>query len=92
MLGTPWPAPADDPNQTRLQVTNLAAVWANYRSAGSRRLIIADAIESDVDLIGWQRWRAGSRQPTSRISASPVEVSLKRYPGQLCCPTPCRCR
>lgn len=49
MLGSAWPAPADDPNQARLRATNLAAVWANYRAVGSRRLIIADVVESDAD-------------------------------------------
>jgi len=49
MLGSAWPAPDDDPNQTRLRATNLAAVWANYQAVGSRRLIIAEVVEIDAD-------------------------------------------
>lgn len=48
-LGSAWPAPDDDPNQTRLRAKNLAGVWANYQAVGSRRLIIADVVESEAD-------------------------------------------
>jgi len=46
LLGAAWPAPADDPHQSRLKATNLAAVWANYREAGSRVLIVAGVVEN----------------------------------------------
>lgn len=49
MLGAAWPAPEDDPYQTRLRARNLAAVWANYQAVGSRRLIMADVVESWSD-------------------------------------------
>ncbi|WP_406047450.1 AAA family ATPase [Kribbella sp. NBC_00889] len=45
LMGAAWPAPEDDPHQARLKATNLAAVWSNYRAAGSRRLIIAGVVE-----------------------------------------------
>lgn len=34
------PAPDDDPHKTQLTYRNLAAVWANLRQAGARRLIL----------------------------------------------------
>ncbi|MEU4292108.1 hypothetical protein AB0E63_28115 [Kribbella sp. NPDC026596] len=46
LLGAAWPAPDDDPHQSRLKATNLAAVWSNYARAGSRRLIIAGVVEN----------------------------------------------
>ena len=46
LLGAAWPAPDDDPHQSRLKATNLAAVWSNYRRVGSRRLIIAGVVEN----------------------------------------------
>ena len=35
-----FPPPTDDPHKTRLTYANLAAVWANLRAAGARRLIL----------------------------------------------------
>jgi predicted ABC-type ATPase len=49
MLGAAWPAPDDDPHQTRLRARNLAAVWANCQAVGSRHLIMADVVESGTD-------------------------------------------
>jgi hypothetical protein len=49
LLGAAWPAPDDDPHQSRLKATNLAAVWSNYRQAGSRRLIVAGVVENRAE-------------------------------------------
>ena len=49
LLGAAWPAPDDDPRQSRLKATNLAAVWSNYLQAGSRRLIVAGVVENLVE-------------------------------------------
>ncbi|MEJ1109605.1 MULTISPECIES: AAA family ATPase [unclassified Kribbella] len=46
LLGAAWPAPDDDPHQSRLKAANLAVVWSNYRAVGSRRLIIAGVVEN----------------------------------------------
>ena len=46
LLGAAWPAPDDDPHQSRLKATNLAAVWSNYVQAGSKRLIVAGVVEN----------------------------------------------
>ena len=45
-LGAAWPAPDDDPHQSRLKAANLAAVWSNSRQTGSRRLIVAGVVEN----------------------------------------------
>lgn len=39
------PAPADDPFNSRLAVRNVAAMAANFREAGARRLILAEVVE-----------------------------------------------
>lgn len=46
LLGAAWPAPADDQFQHRLKARNLASVWANFHTTGSRRLIVAAVIET----------------------------------------------
>lgn len=40
-----WPAPDDDPWGSRVERANLAAVAANYRAAGARRLVLAGVLE-----------------------------------------------
>lgn len=49
LLGAAWPAPVDDPHQNRLKAQNLAAVWANFRAAGCRRLIVAAVVETHTE-------------------------------------------
>lgn len=49
LLGAAWPAPADDPHQSRLKAQNLAAVWANFQANGSRRLIVAAVVETESE-------------------------------------------
>jgi chloramphenicol 3-O-phosphotransferase len=44
------PSPSHDPFHIQLGLRNLAAVWANYRSAGAARLILADVVEARADL------------------------------------------
>jgi len=46
LLGAAWPVPASDPHQFGLKLQNLAAVWANYRAGGSRRLVVAAVVET----------------------------------------------
>ena len=46
-----FPAPADDPDKAGLTRRNLAAVWANLRTAGAPRLIltmVASSIEDEL--------------------------------------------
>lgn len=40
-----WPAPADDPFHTALELANLTSVAANFRAAGVRRLVLAGVVE-----------------------------------------------
>ncbi len=49
LMGAAWPAPDDDPHQSRLKATNAAAVWANYVAGGSLLLVIAGVVETTAD-------------------------------------------
>jgi hypothetical protein len=73
LLGAAWPAPDDDPYQTRLKATNAAAVWANFQAVGSRRLVIAGIVES-----------AAERDLLAQAVGSPVVIChLAASPGVL---------
>jgi hypothetical protein len=60
LLGAAWPAPDDDPHQSRLKAANLAVVWSNYRAVGSRRLIIAGVVENSAERLQLEEATGGS--------------------------------
>lgn len=76
LLGAAWPAPSDDPHQSRLKAANLAAVWANYRATGSRRLVVAAVVESE-DELSLLTEAVGSSIIVCRLHATP-EVLAER--------------
>lgn len=76
LLGAAWPAPTDDPYQSRLKAANLAAVWSNYRQAGSRRLIIAGVVES-VDERRLLEEATGGAVVICRLDASDAELAQR---------------
>lgn len=45
-----WPAPPSDPFNLELELLNLAAVAANYRSAGIPRFVVAGVIEDASEI------------------------------------------
>jgi len=49
------PVPAADARAARLAALNLSALWANYRAAGARRLILVGVIESLASDVAWIR-------------------------------------
>lgn len=74
LLGAAWPAPSDDPHQSRLKAANLTAVWANYRAGGSRRLIVAGVVESEAEL-SLLSDAVGRGITVCRLSAAPETLS-----------------
>jgi chloramphenicol 3-O-phosphotransferase len=44
-----WPPAASDPDNVLTEADNMAAVWANYRSAGLRQLVVSGIIGSAAD-------------------------------------------
>ena len=45
-IGACWPPPHDDPWNERLAHRNLACMWANFRAAGARRLLVCRVLEA----------------------------------------------
>ncbi len=69
-----WPVAEGDTENTVLEARNIAAVWANYRAAGPRQLVLSGVATSSADLdryaaavglpvrsIRWSRARRRSR-------------------------------
>lgn len=66
-----YPRPAaDDRWGNKIGLTNLAAVWKNYRAAGARRLIIATVIERHSDLDGFRDAVPGATILVVRLRAT----------------------
>lgn len=65
-----YPRPADDPFSTRLALRNLAAVWANFREAGARRLVLADVVEDRAELDRYRAAVPGAVITVVRLRAS----------------------
>jgi len=45
-IGMLWPVPDDDPDMHRVKARNLGEVWAVFRRAGARCLVLAGGIDS----------------------------------------------
>jgi adenylylsulfate kinase len=50
-----WPAPVDDPFNTRIVATNLASVAKNFGEAGATALVMAGVVETTPGLASYQR-------------------------------------
>ncbi len=72
-LRNSWPHPAGDRFNTRVGFSNLAAVAANFREAGSGRFVIADVVEARSDRESYQRAIPGAEVTVVRLAADPVE-------------------
>jgi hypothetical protein len=79
-MGAAWPAPVDDPYQTRLKAANVSAVWNNFRAVGSRRLLLAGVVESaaEQDLLSQAM---AMRLVVCRLAGSP-DVLAQRIRGR----------
>ena len=65
-----YPSPPGDRFRTALALQNLAAVWANFRAAGARRLVLADVVESRAQLDGVRAAVPGAEIVVVRLRAS----------------------
>jgi len=64
------PAPPHDRFHVALGLTNLAAVWANYRAAGAGRIVIADVVESPDEVAGYRSAIPGADVRVVRLHAA----------------------
>lgn len=44
-----WPPAANDPDNVLTEAANMAAVWGNYRQAGSRQPVVAGVLTTQQD-------------------------------------------
>jgi hypothetical protein len=58
-------------------MTNLAAVWANFRAAGASRLVVADVLESRDDLDRYRVAIPGANIVVVRLTASLSTLRLR---------------
>jgi hypothetical protein len=67
-LGLSWPTRGAF-NQVTV-ADNVASMWANFRAAGARRLVIAGVVERAEDLAAYQRAVPGARIALCELRAS----------------------
>lgn len=72
-----FPSPPDDPFNMALGLRNLTAVWANYRTMGAERLIVADVVETQADIDGYRRAIPGAAIQVVRLNAK-IETLHRR--------------
>jgi adenylylsulfate kinase len=75
-----WPAPADDPYNTRLREGNLRAVAESFLAAGARRLVVAGVVESLQERARYEE-ALGCEVAVCRLRAS-VETVRGRLVGR----------
>jgi len=72
-----FPRPADDPHHVALGLRNLAAVAANYRHAGVRRLILVDIVESRAQVANYQEAIPDAAIQVVRLHAAPATIAAR---------------
>jgi predicted kinase len=71
-----WPAPADDPFNSALELENLRAVAATYRRVGAQRLVLAGVLEQPALR---RRYSAAVGTPLTVVRLrAPVSTILNR--------------
>ena len=75
-----WPAPADDPYNTRLREGNLRAVAGSFLAAGAERLVVAGVVESREERARYEE-AVGCALTVCRLRAS-VETVRGRLVGR----------
>ena len=50
-----WPPGDDDPNNQVVEASNMGGVWANYRRAGRRQLVVAGVLTDLMDRARYER-------------------------------------
>ncbi|WP_431899870.1 hypothetical protein [Nonomuraea sp. bgisy101] len=69
------PVADDDLDSHRLKSRNLAAVWAGYRAAGARCLIVSGEADSDDAVRGYAALLPGTALTVCRLHAGPATLA-----------------
>ena len=67
-------APGDDRFRSGLTMRNLATVWANFKVAGARRLVIARVVEARAELERYRQAIPGAEIVVVRLRANTVTL------------------
>lgn len=68
-LSLTHPHAPDDPHGSELAFRNLKAIWANYRAAGIKRLVIASVVERRSELAHYEEAIRGAEIVLCRLLA-----------------------
>ncbi|MFE3453421.1 hypothetical protein ACFXJ8_31295 [Nonomuraea sp. NPDC059194] len=74
-LGALRPVADDDPGSHRLKARNLAALWAGYRAAGARCLIVSGDADADATLRGYAELLSGTAVTVCRLHAGTATLA-----------------
>ncbi|MET9257673.1 hypothetical protein [Streptomyces sp. NPDC003717] len=82
-LGQVHPAPADDPDRSRLTEANLAALWANLARTGCRRLVYTNTVSVLPETAGMFRRAMGEEVRIVRVLLTASDTTtLARLTGR----------
>ena len=71
------PPPAGDPFQHEVELANLAALAANYRAAGARRLVVAGVLESADEVPRYRTALGGRSMLVCRLTVDPATARAR---------------
>ncbi|MEV4176678.1 hypothetical protein [Nonomuraea sp. NPDC049709] len=74
-IGALRPVADDDVDGHRLKARNLAAVWAGYRAAGARCLVVAGEADSDDTVRRYAESLPGTALTVCRLDAGPATLA-----------------
>lgn len=72
-----FPSPQNDPFHVQLGYRNLAAIWENYRQAGTECLVLADIVETPDAGDDYRRAVPHSQIVLVRLRASQAEIERR---------------
>ncbi|MFE0021265.1 hypothetical protein [Amycolatopsis sp. NPDC059021] len=84
-LGFHRPVPDDDPDNHALKARSLGALWANFRAAGARGLIVTGGVTDPATVGRYAAAVPGTKLTLCRLHASPAELTeriLRRGRGE----------
>lgn len=81
MLRWCYPRDPEDPFHEKLGLQNLAAVWANYQTAGAQRVVMADVVETRTTVTQYENTIPGAVVTVARLHA-PVTTLHARLAGR----------
>ena len=73
-IGWCRPAPVDDPDNHLIRASNLGAMWANFRNAGARCLVISGCVDTEDEVRLYADAVADRTLTLCRLRVRPAEL------------------